>query len=77
MFLYHIGRYKADATIPILWRVIEYIVNVKPVIFFRKGVEVILEENIVRVDVCENKIDLSIVLSAIVWSFANDGFDNL
>lgn len=70
----HVGSNVTDTTSPTLRRVIEDIVNADTLVFGGEGIEVLLEEDILRSDVGKDEIDLGLVT---LGTATNNGADDL
>lgn len=73
----HIGGDEADAAGPALRRVVQHVVHAEAVVFLGELLQLLLEENVLRVDVGEDQVDLGGVISAVAGTVANDGLDDL
>lgn len=73
----HIRGNEANTTCPARGRVVENIVDTESVIFLCQALQLILEQDILRVDVGEDQIHLGGVLTAIPGPVADNSLDNL
>lgn len=63
-YLEHVGGDEANAAGPALGRVVEDVVDPEAGVLLGQGVEVLLEQNVVGVDVGKDEVDLGLVAGA-------------
>lgn len=68
---------KANATIPLLGSIVEDIVNIEVWVVPGQCIQLILQQDILIIDICENQVHLGRVVSSIPRSAADDSFANL
>ena len=70
----HLWSNKSNTTSPLLRRVVQNILNSESLVRSRQIIQVLLQQNILLVDVCENQINLRLVAR---WSAPNNCADDL
>lgn len=76
-YLDHIWSHKANTTGPALRGVVQNVIHAETLIFLSQLIKLLLEQDIVRVDVGEDQIHLSSVLTTVARTVANDGLNDL
>jgi hypothetical protein len=74
LLLDHIGRNEADAAVPLLGRVVEHVVDAELGVLGGERIEILFEQDILRVDVGEDEVHFGVVTLA---TAADDGLDDL
>jgi len=62
VFLDHIGIHKAHSAGPALRRIVEDIMHLELGVLLGQHVQLDLQQNVILVDVCKDKVDLGLVL---------------
>lgn len=73
----HIGRDESNTTIPLLRGVVKHVVHPELVIFLRQSIQVLPQQNILRIDIGKDKIDLRGIVSSRPRPSPDDGTNDL
>lgn len=73
----HVRGNEADTTSPSLGRVVENVVDAETIVLGNELLELLLEQDIVGVDIGEDQVHLSGVVSTVAGTVADNGLDDL
>lgn len=73
----HIRSNETNTTVPALGRVVQHVVHTEAVVLLCQSVQFVLEQDILRVDVGKDQVNLGGVVASVAGSVTDDGLDDL
>lgn len=76
-YLDHVGSHEANTAGPALGRVVQHVVHAETLILLGQLLELLLEQDVIRVDVGKDQVDLGGIVTTVAGTVANDRLDDL
>lgn len=73
----HLSGNESDTALPALRRVVQHVVNAEAIVLLGQLVQLVLQQDVLRVDVGEDQVHLGGVVAAVTGTVADDGLDDL